>query len=144
MQICLDEIVSIKKIGERETIDINVSGDNLFFANDILTHNSGSSTTDSSLEDVSDSYGIAFTADLLLALISTEELEQMNQIMIKQLKNRYGPLDRYRKFVVGIDRSKMRVYDVDQSAQEDLIENKMKSSAETPDLKSKFKTINFN
>ncbi len=143
MQICLDEIVSIKKIGERETIDINVSGDNLFFANDILTHNSGSSTTDSSLEDVSDSYGIAFTADLLLALISTEELEQMNQIMIKQLKNRYGPLDRYRKFVVGIDRSKMRVYDVDQSAQEDLIENKMKSSAETPDLKSKFKTINF-
>jgi hypothetical protein len=142
MQICLDEIVSIKKIGERETIDINVSGDNLFFANDILTHNSGSSTTESSLEDVSDSYGIAFTADLLLALISTEELEQMNQIIIKQLKNRYGPLDRYRKFVVGVDRSKMRVYDVDQSAQEELIENRI-SNNDSPDLKSKFKTINF-
>ena len=142
MQICLDEIVSIKKIGERETIDINVSGDNLFFANDILTHNSGSSTTESSLEDVSDSYGIAFTADLLLALISTEELEQMNQIIIKQLKNRYGPLDRYRKFSVGIDRPKMRVYNVEQAAQESLIDTSG-DPTEIIDLKSKFKTINF-
>ena len=102
----------------------------------------GSSTTDSSMEDVSDSYGIAFTADILLALISTEELEQMNQIMIKQLKNRYAPLDRHRKFVVGVDRSKMRVYDVDQSAQDDLIENK-KADPSPPDLKTKFKTFNF-
>lgn len=102
----------------------------------------GSSTTDSSMEDVSDSYGIAFTADILLALISTEELEQMNQIMIKQLKNRYAPLDRHRKFVVGVDRSKMRVYDVDQSAQDDLIENKM-ADPSPPDLKTKFKTFNF-
>ena len=101
----------------------------------------GSSTTDSSMEDVSDSYGIAFTADILLALISTEELEQMGQIMIKQLKNRYAPLDRHRKFIVGVDRSKMRVYDVGQSAQEELIETKM--NQETPDLKSKFKTFNF-
>lgn len=102
----------------------------------------GSSTTDSSMEDVSDSYGIAFTADILLALISTEELEQMNQIMIKQLKNRYAPLDRHRKFVVGVDRSKMRVYDVDQSAQDDLIENK-RADPSPPDLKTKFKTFNF-
>jgi replicative DNA helicase len=104
----------------------------------------GASSSEAEMTDTSDSFGIAFTADLLLAIISSEELEQMNQILIKQLKNRYGSLDRYRKFVVGIDKSKMRVYDVDQSAQEDLIENKMKSSAETPDLKSKFKTINFN
>jgi hypothetical protein len=94
------------------------------------------------MENVSDSYGIAFTADLLLALISTEELEQMNQLLVKQLKNRYAPLDRYRKFVVGVDRSKMRVYDVDQSAQEELIENRI-SNNDSPDLKSKFKTINF-
>lgn len=141
-QISQDEIVSIKKVGEKETIDINVSGDNLFFANDILTHNSGSSTTDASLEDVSDSYGIAFTADMLIALVSTEELEQMNQILVKQLKNRYAPLDRYRKFVVGIDRSKMRLYNTDQSAQEDLIDVKMNTD-ETQDFKSKFKSFNY-
>lgn len=142
MQICLDEIISIKKIGRRETVDITVSGDNLFFANDILTHNSGATTSEAEMTDTSDSFGIAFTADLLLALISTEELEQMNQILIKQLKNRYAPLDRYRKFVVGVDRSKMRVYDVDQSAQEELIENRI-SNNDSPDLKSKFQTINF-
>jgi replicative DNA helicase len=104
---------------------------------------SGSSNSDASLEDTSDSFGIAYTADLLLAIISTEELEQMNQILIKQLKNRYAPLDRYRKFVVGVDRSKMRVYNVDQSAQEELIENKIVDN-NSSDLKSKFKTINFN
>ena len=103
---------------------------------------SGSSNSDASLEDTSDSFGIAYTADLLLAIISTEELEQMNQILIKQLKNRYAPLDRYRKFVVGVDRSKMRVYDVDQSAQEELIENRI-SNNDSPDLKSKFQTIKF-
>ena len=108
----------------------------------IQFNRSGSSTTDASLEDVSDSYGIAFTADMLIALVSTEELEQMNQILVKQLKNRYAPLDRYRKFVVGIDRSKMRLYNTDQSAQEDLIDVKM-SSDETPDLKSKFKSFNY-
>jgi hypothetical protein len=143
MQICLDEIVSIKKIGRRETIDITVSGDNLFFANDILTHNSGATTSEAEMTDTSDSFGIAFTVDLLLALISTDELEQMNQLLIKQLKNRYGPLDRYKKFVVGVDRSKMRVYNVDQSAQEELIENKIVDN-NSSDLKSKFKTINFN
>lgn len=141
MQICLDEIVSIKKIGRKDTIDITVSGDNLFFANDILTHNSGATTSEAEMTDTSDSFGIAFTVDLLLALISTEELEQMNQILIKQLKNRYAPLDRYRKFVVGVDRSKMRVYDTDQSAQEELIENKIADNSFN--LKSKFQTINF-
>lgn len=105
----------------------------------------GASSTDVDMTDTSDSFGIAFTVDLLLALISTEELEQMGQIMIKQLKNRYAPLDRYRKFVVGVDKSKMRVYDVDQSAQEELIETKMNSSAsDITDLKTKFKSFNFN
>jgi replicative DNA helicase len=101
----------------------------------------GASSSESSMTDVSDSFGIAFTADILLALISTEELEQMNQILIKQLKNRYAPLDRHRKFVVGVDRSKMRLYDVEQSAQEELISTT--EITEKPDLKSKFKTINF-
>jgi replicative DNA helicase len=103
---------------------------------------SGASSTEVDMTDTSDSFGIAFTVDILLALISTEELEQMGQIMIKQLKNRYAPLDRYRKFVVGVDKSKMRVYDVDQSAQDELIETKINSN-KNPDLKSKFKSFNF-
>jgi replicative DNA helicase len=115
---------------------------NIPILSSVQFNRNGSSTTESSLEDVSDSYGIAFTADLLLALISTEELEQMNQIIIKQLKNRYGPLDRYRKFSVGIDRPKMRVYNVEQAAQESLIDTSG-DPTEIIDLKSKFKTINF-
>ncbi len=101
----------------------------------------GASSSEVEMTDTSDSFGIAFTVDLLLGITSTEELEQMGQLMIKQLKNRYAPLDRYRKFVVGVDRSKMRLYDVDQSAQEDLIETKL--SSEQPDLKTKFKNFNF-
>lgn len=102
---------------------------------------SGASTTEVEMTDTSESFGLPATVDMLFALISTEELEQMSQILIKQLKNRYAPLDRYRKFVVGVDRSKMRLYNLDQSAQEELIETKM--SEEKPDLKSKFKTIVF-
>lgn len=121
-----DEIVSIEECGIKETIDISVSGDNLFHCNGILTKNS---------------FGLPATVDMLFALISTEELEQMNQILVKQLKNRYAPLDRHRKFVVGVDRSKMRLYDLDQSAQEELVETKI--SNDNSDLKSKFKTIVF-
>jgi replicative DNA helicase len=103
----------------------------------------GISTTETEMTDTSDSIGIAFTVDLLLAIISTDELAQMNQVIIKQLKNRYGPLDRYRKFSVGVDKSKMRVYNVEQAAQESLIDSSG-DPTEIVDLKSKFKTINFN
>ena len=58
----------------------------------------------------------------MLALISTEELEQMGQIMVKQLKNRYGDPTVNKRFVVGIDRAKMRLYDVEQSAQENIVD----------------------
>ena len=63
------------------------------------------------------------TADLLLALISTEELEELGQIMIKQLKNRYSDPTVHKRFVVGIDRSKMRLYDCEQSAQDDVLDS---------------------
>lgn len=142
MQIFVDEIVSIEKIGVQETIDIEVSGDNLFFANDILTHNSGFSSSDISLTDTSESFGLPQTADLMFALISTEELEGLNQILIKQLKNRYGALDPHRRFTVGIDRAKMRLYDVEQEAQDNLIEN-MDPETDKKDFKSKFKNFNF-
>jgi hypothetical protein len=122
-----DEIVMIEECGTKETIDISVSGDNLFYCNGVLTKNS---------------FGLPQTADLMFALISTEELESINQILFKQLKNRYGPLDPYRRFTVGIDRAKMRLYDVEQEAQQDIIQESDLIS-EKRDLKSKFKTFNF-
>jgi hypothetical protein len=59
----------------------------------------------------------------MFALISTEELEQLNQIMVKQLKNRYGDPNLYKRFVIGVDRSKMRLYDAEQSAQNDIVDS---------------------
>ena len=81
------------------------------------------SSTDVSLTDTSESFGLPATADLMFALISNEELESMGQILVKQLKNRYNDLGTHRKFVVGIDRAKMRFYDVEQSAQDDILES---------------------
>ena len=75
----------------------------------------GFGNTDVELTDTSESFGLPATADLMLALISTEQLEGMNQLMVKQLKNRYNDPTQDKRFVVGIDRSKMRLYDVDQN-----------------------------
>lgn len=111
------KIVSIEEVGEVDMIDIEVTGNRLFYANDILTHNSGYGNSDVELTDTSESFGLPATADLMFALISTEEMEQLSQIMIKQLKNRYNDPTIYKKFVVGIDRAKMRLYDVEESAQ---------------------------
>ena len=77
----------------------------------------GFANTDVELTDTAESFGLPATADLMLALISTEQLEGMNQIMVKQLKNRYNDLTQNKRFVLGIDRPKMRLYDVDDSAQ---------------------------
>ena len=81
------------------------------------TTRSGYSNSDVGLEDTSESFGLPATADFMFALISSEELESLNQIMVKQLKNRYSDPGTNRRFVLGIDRSKMRLYDVEQSAQ---------------------------
>jgi replicative DNA helicase len=86
------------------------------------TTRSGFTNSDPGLEDTSESFGLPATADFMFALISTEELEQLNQIMVKQLKNRYGDPNNYKRFVVGIDRAKMKLYDVEQSAQDDLVD----------------------
>jgi len=85
------------------------------------TTRSGYSNTDVGLEDTSESFGLPATADLMFALISTEELEEMGQLMVKQLKNRYNDPTSYRRFVIGVDRSRMKLYDVEESAQTDLI-----------------------
>jgi replicative DNA helicase len=81
------------------------------------TTRSGFANTDPGLEDTSESFGLPATADLMVALIATEELDQMNQIMVKQLKNRYSDPNFYKRFVVGIDRKHMRLYNVEMSAQ---------------------------
>jgi replicative DNA helicase len=81
------------------------------------TTRSGYSNSDVGLEDTSESFGLPATADLMFALISTEELEQMGQIAVKQLKNRYNDPTLHKRFVLGVDRSKMRLYDVDEEEQ---------------------------
>ena len=87
------------------------------------TTRSGYSNTDVGLEDTSESFGLPATADLMFALISTEELQDLGQIMVKQLKNRYSDPSTHRKFVIGVDRPKMKLYDVEQHAQEDIIDD---------------------
>ena len=87
------------------------------------TTRGGFVSSDIGLEDTSESFGLPATADFMFALISSEELEEKNQIMIKQLKNRYNDPTVNRKFIVGVDRSKMRLYDVEQTAQTDLVDS---------------------
>ena len=84
------------------------------------TTRSGFTSSDPGLEDTSESFGLPATADLMFALISSEELEGMGQIMVKQLKNRYNDPNYYKRFNLGIDRSKMRLFDIEQSAQDGI------------------------
>lgn len=87
------------------------------------TTRSGYANSDPGLEDTSESFGLPATADFMFALVSNEELEGLNQIIVKQLKNRYNDPSYFKKFVIGIDRSKMKLYDVEPSAQEGLSES---------------------
>jgi replicative DNA helicase len=87
------------------------------------TTRSGYGSSDVELTDTSESFGLPATADLMFALISTEELEGLGQILVKQLKNRYNDPTIHKRFVLGIDRAKMRLYDCEQSAQEDLLDS---------------------
>lgn len=87
------------------------------------TTRSGYGSSDIDLTDTSESFGLPATADFMFALISTEELENLNQIMVKQLKNRYNDPTLHKRFVVGIDRAKMRLYDVEDTAQADIADS---------------------
>ena len=86
------------------------------------TTRQGFVSTDIGLEDTSESFGLPATADLMFALISTEELEELNQMLVKQLKNRYNDPTTNKRFIIGVDRAKMRLYDVSQKAQTDLVD----------------------
>jgi replicative DNA helicase len=108
------------------------------------TTRSGYTSSDPGLEDTSESFGLPATADFMFALISNEELEGLNQIMVKQLKNRYSDPSTYKRFVLGIDRAKMKLYDAEPSAQQGLADAGMPDE-DTPPLntfgnrESKFK-----
>ena len=109
------------------------------------TTRSGYSNTDVGLEDTSESFGLPATADLMFAIISTEQMEELGQIMVKQLKNRYNDPTINRKFVIGIDRAKMRLFDVAQSAQDELVDNGQEDVIPSFDIatEGKFKKRDF-
>jgi len=86
------------------------------------TTRTGFVSTDIGLEDTSESFGLPATADFMFALIQTEELEELNQMLVKQLKNRYADPTSNKKFIIGVDRSKMKLYDVNQTAQDDMVD----------------------
>jgi len=106
------------------------------------TTRSGYGNSDPGLEDTSESFGLPATADLMFALVSNEEMESLGQIMVKQLKNRYNDPNRDKRFVVGIDRSKMRLFDVDQ-AEQTLVEDDIPVFEKTT-AGAKLKNIKFN
>jgi|TARA_B110000208_G_scaffold101681_1_gene126665 replicative DNA helicase len=87
------------------------------------TTRSGFVSTDIGLEDTSESFGLPATADFMFALISNEELDDLNQIAVKQLKNRYNDPTMNKRFVIGIDRAKMRLFDIDNKEQENIVDS---------------------
>ena len=87
------------------------------------TTRSGYGSTDIELTDTSESFGLPATADLMFALITSDELEELDQLVVKQLKNRYNDPTIFKRFVIGIDRARMKLYDCEQEAQEELIES---------------------
>ena len=101
------------------------------------TTRSGYGSSDVELTDTSESFGLPATADLMFALISTEELEGLGQILVKQLKNRYNDPTIHKRFVIGIDRAKMRLYDCEQSAQDDILDNKKEEEYDYEEKKPK-------
>ena len=87
------------------------------------TTRSGYGSSDIGLEDTSESFGLPATADLMFALITSDELEELDQMVVKQLKNRYNDPTIFKRFVIGVDRSRMKFYDVEQEAQEELVDS---------------------
>ena len=87
------------------------------------TTRAGFGNSDVGLEDTSESFGLPATADFMFAIINSDEMEQLNQLMVKQLKNRYNDPTLYKRFVIGVDRAKMRLYDVEQNAQQDIVDD---------------------
>jgi replicative DNA helicase len=96
------------------------------------TTRSGYTNSDPGLEDTSESFGLPATADFMFALVTNEDLEALNQILVKQLKNRYSDPSYFKRFVVGIDKTKMRLYDTEQSAQTDILDSGQENIPDKP------------
>ena len=107
------------------------------------TTRSGYGSSDVDITDTSESFGLPATADLMFALISTEELEQLGQIMVKQLKNRYNDPTIFKRFIVGIDRAKMRLYDCEQKAQDDILDSGNEEEYNDEERKKSFEGFKF-
>lgn len=126
-----DEIIEIEEIGEEETIDFNVSGDHLFYANGILTHNSAVNSTEADNSNVSDSLGSVQTADFLLFLLQTPEMKENKEIVFKITKNRYtGRTDTW---IMNIDYTHMRFSDIiteNSVEHQNIIKNMIESKQE--------------
>lgn len=123
-----DPIVSIEHLEEQELIDITVSGDNLFYANEILTKNS---------------IGIPATADFMISISRTEELDQLSQLMFKQIKNRYGKKTQYLRFLVGVDLETQTLFDVSMPTRDmtpDVNDEEIIRSSKN--VKERFKALN--
>jgi hypothetical protein len=106
------------------------------------TTRSGFVSTDIGLEDTSESFGLPATADLMFALISNEELDELNQIAVKQLKNRYNDPTMNKRFVIGIDRAKMRLFDVKMSEQ-NIVDSGQSTSADDKFVEAIFDKTDF-
>jgi hypothetical protein len=102
----------------------------------------GITNTDVEITDVSESMGIPATADFMLSVTRTEELDGLGQVLLKQLKNRYGNKTNKLRFVVGIDLDKQTLYDVNQSEQDDIVVSQQVSTSNVGSLKDKFKKLN--
>ena len=111
---------------------------NVPFVSATQTTRQGFTSTDIGLEDTSESFGLPATADLMFALISTEELEGLNQMLVKQLKNRYNDPTVNKRFIIGVERVKMKLYDVSQSAQKDLVDTGQ-ADTDMAEVEDKFK-----
>jgi replicative DNA helicase len=107
------------------------------------TTRTGFNSSDPGLEDTSESFGLPATADLMFALVSTEELEQQGQLMVKQLKNRYNDPNKNKRFLIGIDRSKMRLYDVDDTNQNLVNDTPVFDNSNQGNDQNKFQDFKF-
>ena len=107
------------------------------------TTRSGFTSSDLGLEDTSESFGLPATADFMFALISNEEMEELGQILVKQLKNRYNDPTMNKRFVIGIDRSKMLLYDVQIKEQDDLVDSGQEPVFDKTSFGTKFKDSKY-
>jgi hypothetical protein len=137
-----EEILSIEPLGIRKTIDITLDGNNLFFANDMLTHNSGFSNSDVGMDDTAESFALPALADLFLAITQTDELKESNKYLVKQLKNRMGDMAVNTRFVIGVDKPKMRLYSIDD--QNGIIQESSIQTNSQPFSKPKLNRDKFN